>query len=261
MEEITLKEALENKVIPNWVKQSAKYENRKEIKIRRDQNLYLYELEIHSSFDYSKILKTIHFWEISPPYPYSLWEFVFSSTNRSAILNCSKDVIGEYFYRFLKERKEKLSLLAVEFNEIECLRYICDHSILHKDTCTRAAAYGNLECLIYAHEHECPLEAEACELAAAGDKLECLKYLHENGCPWGASGLLACQNCNLRCLRYAAEPEGERKNGCHINIPLCLSRIERQNICPRYKRISNYLENLSDLKNDLRICQLWKSSI
>ena len=43
---------------------------------------------------------------------------------------------------------------------------------------------GHLNCLIYAHENECPWEEETCTSASENGHLECLKYAHENGCPW-----------------------------------------------------------------------------
>ena len=52
------------------------------------------------------------------------------------------------------------------------------------ETCSKAAANGQLELLKHAHEHGCDWNERTCEYAAKNGHLECLKYAHEHGCPW-----------------------------------------------------------------------------
>ena len=47
-------------------------------------------------------------------------------------------------------------------------------------------AGGHLECLKYAHEQGCELDADTCKAAARRGHLDCLKYAHEQGCEWDA---------------------------------------------------------------------------
>ena len=72
---------------------------------------------------------------------------------------------------------------------------------------------GNLECLKYLHENNCPWSATTCRFAAMYGELECLKYLHENNCPWDETtysyaAIHAARYNQLDCLEYLQE------NGC-----------------------------------------------
>ena len=53
-------------------------------------------------------------------------------------------------------------------------------------TCRKAAQYGHLGVLKYAHENGCPWDERTCRAAARGGHLDVLKYARENGCPWDA---------------------------------------------------------------------------
>ena len=47
----------------------------------------------------------------------------------------------------------------------------------------KAATYGHLACLAYAHEHGCAWDARTCEWAAKYGHLACLRYLLRHRCP------------------------------------------------------------------------------
>jgi hypothetical protein len=85
----------------------------------------------------------------------------------------------------------------------------------------QAARYGNLECLTYLHDHECPWDAQTTANAAAGGHLWCLRYAHEHGCAWDEQTITnAVENDRVQCLHYAYQnncpiPPGERDSTIH----------------------------------------------
>lgn len=50
----------------------------------------------------------------------------------------------------------------------------------NEETCA-AALSGNLECIVYAHEHGCPWDENTRINAQEND--DCIEYVQENGCP------------------------------------------------------------------------------
>jgi hypothetical protein len=80
--------------------------------------------------------------------------------------------------------------------------------------CESAAMDDSLECLKYAHEHNCPWDERICAWAARN--LECLEYAHTHGCPWDElTCAFAADNGSLACLKYAHE------HGCPWNRWTC----------------------------------------
>jgi hypothetical protein len=74
------------------------------------------------------------------------------------------------------------------------------------DSCNRAAYYGDIEGLKYAHKKGRPWNEFTCRNAAFGGHLSCLKYLHENGCPWDKTTIeYAEKKGHTSCLEYAKE--------------------------------------------------------
>ena len=55
---------------------------------------------------------------------------------------------------------------------------------LNELACANAAAYGQLEALMWLRSEGCHWDERTCAGAAAGGHLDVLKYAHENGCPW-----------------------------------------------------------------------------
>ena len=100
-----------------------------------------------------------------------------------------------------------------------------------KRTCEIAAAYGNLDCLIYAHENGCPWDEKTCEIAASRGSLNCLKYAFKNKF---SQNKKTCQsaatNEQLDCFKYAF------KNGCPIGDIDFYTKLQN-------KIFYNYLKN------------------
>jgi hypothetical protein len=70
----------------------------------------------------------------------------------------------------------------------------------------KAATYGNLDCLRYAHEHGDSLTEITSICAAGTGHLECLRYLHQNGCTCGKRTCdAAAKFGHLDCLRYCLD--------------------------------------------------------
>jgi len=115
----------------------------------------------------------------------------------------------------------------------------------NEKTCEAAAEYGQLLCLIYAHENGCPWNEKTCKLAAnnihcrcikrdkyyISEDCECLEYIIDDDC--------------YDCLKYAM------KNGCPYNIndsPVIKKLAEEL-------KLNNYVvdENLNDVDETVPI--------
>ncbi|KAL4113574.1 hypothetical protein QTP88_017181 [Uroleucon formosanum] len=117
---------------------------------------------------------------------------------------------------------------------------------------SKAAYYGNLTCLKYAHQQGIPWDISTCTAATLGEKYDCLKYavengcplnesgpinqalgkgnllflkyLHEQGCPWSAvTSKYAIWGRNLKCLEYI------HANGCPWSESTCYEAVISQN--------------------------------
>ena len=99
---------------------------------------------------------------------------------------------------------------AATYGHLDCLRYAHQNGCPWDDAvCVGAAKNNQLECLRYAHEHGCPWDERTCNEASGNGHLELLRYAHQNGCPWNAwTPAFAAGGGHLDCLRYAHE------NGC-----------------------------------------------
>lgn len=101
------------------------------------------------------------------------------------------DYLDCILFNVLKHKYGNLELVnrtticqyAAEIGDLECLKYAHEHDCpLNKDYCTANAALGDhLECLIYACENGCLLNVLACTYAAIGGSTNCLKYIFEDG--------------------------------------------------------------------------------
>ena len=75
-------------------------------------------------------------------------------------------------------------------------------------TCSAAADNGHLDCLRYAHSQGCVWNCLTTIYAADSGHLECLKYAYENGCEWNFNiPIRAVSNGHLECLKYAHSKE------------------------------------------------------
>ena len=77
----------------------------------------------------------------------------------------------------------------------------------------RAAYYGDIEGLKYAHKKGRPWNEFTCRTAAVKGHLVCLQYLHENGCPWDKTTIEYAEmgrpyKGHADCVEYA------KKHGC-----------------------------------------------
>ena len=83
-------------------------------------------------------------------------------------------------------------------------------------TLLRIAARGDLERLMYAHEHGCPWDSWTCDIVAREGYLECLQYVHQQDCPWGPwTCEMAAEGGHLECLQYA------HQQGCPWDEETC----------------------------------------
>jgi hypothetical protein len=78
------------------------------------------------------------------------------------------------------------------------------------DSCNRAAYYGDIEGLKYAHKKGHPWNEFTCRTAAVKGQLVCLQYLHENGCPWDKTTIEYAEmgrpkKGHADCVEYAKE--------------------------------------------------------
>jgi hypothetical protein len=97
--------------------------------------------------------------------------------------------------------EDNYETLQLMFNTV--IKYMKNRRI---DSCNRAAYYGDLEGLKYAHKKGHPWNEFTCRNAASKGHLVCLEYLHENGCPWDKTTIeYAEKNGHKECLEYANE--------------------------------------------------------
>ena len=93
------------------------------------------------------------------------------------------------------------SASAARLGDMDCLIFLHQHDcIWEEDTCAEAALAGNLECLRYAHKHGCPWDEGTCEGGARSGQLDCLRYALEKGCPCSEDTAVAV--IEARTLRY-----------------------------------------------------------
>jgi len=76
-----------------------------------------------------------------------------------------------------------VAFAAAEAGSLECLQYACENGCpVDAETMSRAAL-GNLHCVKYLHSINCPWDDQATAYAAEIGALDCLQYLHQQGCP------------------------------------------------------------------------------
>jgi len=79
--------------------------------------------------------------------------------------------------------------------------------------CYIAAAYGDVDMLIYFRNIQLIFPKDICVFASLNEQhLEVLKYLHENGCPWNEKCTTNAYECDHReCLKYLFKHNCPRK--------------------------------------------------
>ena len=67
---------------------------------------------------------------------------------------------------------------------IDCLKYAHSHQCAWDElTCAAAAANGHLDCLLYARDHHCPWDERTCNWAVDNGHLRVFRYAWGEGCP------------------------------------------------------------------------------
>lgn len=80
------------------------------------------------------------------------------------------------------------TLILPQQDTLNCLKYLhkeCGLRFTDSEFCIRAAEYGLIDHLMYAHENGCPWDPMVCAWAS----LPILQYAFEHGCPWDARTL------------------------------------------------------------------------
>ena len=138
-------------------------------------------------------------------------------------------------YAVLKEN-DFFCELATEKGLLGCLKALRNYRFKWNKSviCERAAKYGHLECLKYAHENGCPLKSWVCAIAASRGHLECLQYAHEKGCPWDyMTTMMAAELGRLECLKYA------HVNGCPWRENTCSEAARNGHLeCLKYAHVN-----------------------
>ncbi|KAL4113524.1 hypothetical protein QTP88_017136 [Uroleucon formosanum] len=122
--------------------------------------------------------------------------------------------------------KRGISSKAAYFGNLTCLKYAHRQGIpWDVSTCTAAALGANYDCLKYAVENGCPInESGPINLVAEKGNLLFLKYLHEQGCPWSEeTSMYAILGGNLKCLEYI------HANGCPWSESTCYEAVNSKN--------------------------------
>ncbi len=101
-----------------------------------------------------------------------------------------------------------LKINAYKRGNTKELKWLLKRKIITMDEKTAAnfSFHGNLKCLKYLHENECPWNIQTTYAATRNGHLECLKYAHENGCRLDEKNTyIAAENGHLECLKYLRE--------------------------------------------------------
>lgn len=102
---------------------------------------------------------------------------------------------------------ESAALIAIEYGNLECLKWIIDQSkkyLATVDYCSLAARFGQLNCLKWLHENGFQLDVWTLLFASKYNHTDCIIYCIENDCP--ADEIIveyAAYNGNLRLLEWA----------------------------------------------------------
>jgi len=121
--------------------------------------------------------------------------------------------------------------VAAYYGQLDCLKYLYENNCpWNIKGCTIAIKHGHLNCLKYLHENGVPWNKDFCHFAAGNGHLQCLKYLHENGCPWDQTSCeYAAKNGHLECLKYLHE------NRCPWDVKTFVNAVEYGQLkCMKY---------------------------
>ena len=110
---------------------------------------------------------------------------------------------------------------AATSGSLECLKYAfengCPTDYDGIMILSKAAQYGNLDCLLYAHQvMGCRLSYEAASSAAQFGHLHCLRYLLENGCPKDTMDFLhlTAKYDHMDCFTYIFQSDLSKCSDC-----------------------------------------------
>jgi hypothetical protein len=101
-----------------------------------------------------------------------------------------------------------LCSFAAQAGNLPCLQYLLEHDFARMRICENAAAYGQYECLVFAHQFGCQWNLDdprvtATTFAARGGHYECLVYAHKHGCPiTDRAYTIAIMNEQHACAKY-----------------------------------------------------------
>lgn len=127
---------------------------------------------------------------------------------------------------------------AIKYGLLDVIIYLFERRDCSVATiCNRAAEYGKLEILEWAHKNGCQWNEMTCAYAAYGGNIDILKWLRMNDCPWNEiTCAKAALGGNFDILKWA------RKNGCRWDEMTCtfaaakgcleILQWARENGCP-----------------------------
>lgn len=115
----------------------------------------------------------------------------------------------EYIYKQNYGFSEEIYYSAARKGYLNFLKFFNAKGLMKKTCgmlCIFAIEFGNLECLKYLHKNGYYCDEYTCAVAARTGNLEFLKYLHENGCPWDKTTIIeAYYRKNANCYEYAIQ--------------------------------------------------------
>ncbi len=207
---------LKGRNVPDWIKKSEKYKNRKNYEFDEDENIPLYDLDIKDIDDFENVMDTIQFWEIKSPYPYELWRFMF--LNKSSVRNFweKRKLVKkhEYFLQFIHEKIVIILFqLIIKNKEFNLLKFAVESEVFEKveKYFNIAVERSDLETVIYLHENCFPWDEKTCMFAARNEVhgLEILKWLRGGSCPWGEWGCYGAAGNKVQGLEILKWLRGE----------------------------------------------------
>jgi len=261
---------IEIKKIPNWLIDSElskvlMEDFSKPFLIPIDK--YEKNIIINNINDLYKYLNISTYWLLND-YPFEIYFYVDKNINNINFKQMMNDfpnfsLINELML-LTSQVRYKLINFAAEKDYLSLIKYARNIGInWNEKSCSTAAKYGNLNCLKYLIENDCPYDFEKIIFKVVKyGHLKCLIYLYEKGIEFPDNIFyIAIKYDKLDCLKYVLNKKCEYKeNGCEVaasygNLDILVYLHERGFILNRKTCIESAKNGFLDcLKYSIKNC-------
>ena len=163
-----------------------------------------------------------------------------------------------------KKESNNICAYAAAYGHLECLIWARKNGYPWDEyTCSDAAKYGHLDCLMWARKNGCPWDEGTCKWATWQGHLDCLIWARKNKCPWNKWVCAYAANYgHLECLIWARCSQNANTQQCPWDEDTCICWAAfnghldcliwaRRNRCP-WNGKTCYYANVNGYKNILK---------